>query len=847
MATAVQDFTGNPTEKATYELGVLAGVEYSKEPNATLTEDEKAAIKTLCADAARRDYPARLLEVIQSWESALFFRGFQFLLPQKGGGWKIPGESTGYGPSMQMDLSLLPTNIYSANAQIIISTLTRAVPNVRFGPQEASNAAQITAAESAYKFIKVIERNNDLMMTQTDAARYLWTDGRFCYYTRFMKDGPRFGWEEDDQPDDIIPENEPPEGGEAPAPVSASPENPPEINPEVAAEVPVEAPSEEQAEAQPVAKKRTPRGQEVRTAHGKLEIKLVPMMANTLDECDVLQFEIEVDESRAKGMFPEVADEIKAGQTGLTEGQIARLARLNVKLGMQSTYITSDSVAKDVTLQRSWFKRSALMGVKDDAVRDSLIEKFPDGMVCCYAGETFCYARNEGMDDCWALGNAFSGDGQNRNALGTSLLPIQKRINNWLDLMNDYFIRTVPKKWLDSKAFAVDAIKAQTNVPGDIGSFKRQPGVPFNELMGVEPSPTHNPSLPDFVKEYIGPISQLIGGAYPALSGGDTGSNDTKGGIITQRNQALGRLGQTWHSIQNAEATAMRQGVRWGAKCRDKSINERIPGGEAIQLEINNLKANILCYPEADDSFPESHIDKQNRLTQFIQESAKNPMMQEVFFNAANLEFLQSVLALTDLQIPQVISRNKQLAEIEILLKGAPVPNPMIQQAQEKAQQLMGMGVDAAHFDQAQVEAEQMPQEVSSVPIDPDNDDNETEAATCWLWINLPEGRKAKRTHPDGFRNISLHRQEHLADAAKKAGVGQPKKPPSVSINYKDVADPAAQAQILAEAAIKSTPQAQPAALPKLVKPAPENTPENHPANAPKLLRAKPEAGSQIQ
>jgi hypothetical protein len=841
LATAAQDFTS--VEKPTYELGVLAGVEYSKEPNATLTEDEKAAIKDLCTVASRRDYPARLLEVVQAWEAALFFRGFQFLLPQKGGGWKIPGESTGYGPSMQMDLSLLPTNIYSANAQIIISTLTRAVPNVRFGPQDANNAAQITAAESAYKFIKVIERNNDLMQIQTDASRYLWTDGRFCYYTRFVKDGQQFGWEEDDQPDDIIPENEPPEGGEAPAAVSAEPGNPPEVNPEAATEVPVET---EQGGEAPAPKKRTPRGQEVRTAHGKLEIKLVPMFANTLAECDVLQFETEVDESRAKGMFPEVADDIKAGQQAATESQIARLARLNVKLGMQSTYITSDSVAKDITIQRSWFRTSALMAVKDEQVRDSLIAKFPDGMVACYAGETFCYARNEGMDDCWALGNAFSGDGQNRNALGTSLLPIQKRINNWLDLMNDYFIRTVPKKWLDSKAFAVDEIKAQTNVPGDIGSFKRQ-NLPVEQLIFVEPQPTHNPSLPDFVKEYIGPISQLISGAYPALSGGDTGSNDTKGGIITQRNQALGRLGQTWHSIQNAEATAMRQAVRWGAKCRDKSINERIPGGEAIQLEINNLKANILCYPEADDSFPESHIDKQNRLTQFIQESAKNPMMQEVFFNAANLEFLQSVLALTDLQIPQVISRNKQLAEIEILLKGAPVPNPMIQQAQEKAAQLMSMGVDAAHFDQAQVEAEQMPQEVSSVPIDPDNDDDETEAATCWLWINLPEGRKAKRTQPEGFRNISLHRQEHLANAAKKAGVGQPKKPPSVSINYKDVADPAAQAQILAEASVKSSPEKQPAAMPKLVKPAPEATPENHPANAPHLLRNKPEAGSQIQ
>src|ERR1700739_4469297 len=90
-----------------YKLGVLAGLEYTNVPFADLDPDEKTAVRELVKKAAKRDYPARLIEVIQAWEAALFYRGFQFLIPQRGGGWLIPGESTGYGPTMQMDLALV--------------------------------------------------------------------------------------------------------------------------------------------------------------------------------------------------------------------------------------------------------------------------------------------------------------------------------------------------------------------------------------------------------------------------------------------------------------------------------------------------------------------------------------------------------------------------------------------------------------------------------------------------------------------------------------------------------------------------------------------------------------------
>jgi hypothetical protein len=806
VAEAEQTKTEPLDREAEYSLGELAGIEISDQPFLELTEKEKNEIKALVTKASKRDYPARLIEIIQAWEAALFYRGFQFLIPRRGGGWIIPGESSGYGPSMQMDLALLPTNIYSSYAQIIISSLTRAVPGVRFEPQDADNDAQITATEAADKFVKVVSRNNDLTMIQTDASRYLWNDGRALYYTRFVRDGQRFGWEEDDEEDDIVPENEPDEK-----------------------QADAEVEQEEQAEQTP--KKRTPRGQEVRTAHGKLEVKLVPMMANCLDEVDVLQYSTETSVSRAKGMFPWNAKDIKAGSNGVNESEIDKLARLNVKLGMQSTYITSDSIADDVTVQRNWLRPSELMAIEDKEVRASLIEKCPDGLSVVYAGEMLAFARNESMDDCWALMQAYSGDGQNRNALGTSLMPIQKRLNNWLDLMNDLFIRTVPKKWMHNKAFDVEAIRQQTNIPGDIGAYKPQPNMTAQDLIFMEPAVPVPQSLPEFIKSYSGDLAELLTGAYPALAGGDTGTNDTAKGIAIQRDQALGRIGPTWHSIQNAEAIAMRQAVQWGAKCRDKSINERVPGGDAIRLEINDLRANILCFPQADENFPETYTQKQQRLMGLLDGSAKNPALQEVFFNAANLVFMKRMIALDELYIPQVASFEKQLAEIEIMLKTGPAENPDVVELEQKIQKIKATpGVQPEMLAQAEAQLAALPQQqISTIKPDPDTEDCDTEAMACWQYLNSPEGRKAKTTNKNGYDNVRLHFMETVAAGKAKAAQNAPppqQKPPSVSVNYKDVVEQTEADQILQKAGITPTPkppeQLTPAAHAMLPPPPPQ-------------------------
>jgi hypothetical protein len=778
-----------------YEPGVLSAIEISDQDDAELSDEAIKVVKELRLKASRKDYPARLTEVLQSWEARLFWRGFQFLLPRRGGpGYEIPGEGS-YNAQMQADLALLPTNIYSSYGQMAIATLTREIPSTIFQPQDASSSIDITAADSAEKFVRVIERNNDLMGIQTDAARYLWTDGRAHYWTRFVKDGQKFGWEEDDE-QPVVPETEPPtDNTNQQAGTTTQPDV---ISGEVG-----QCSDENSTEGTAPQKARTPRGQEVRTAYGKLEVK-IEMKANTLRDTYFLDFREEVDLSTAKGMFPKKADKVKSGGTGFSEDEIDRLARINCKLGMQATYVTSDSIGTDVTIDRTWFRPAVFTTVKDVTVRQELLTAFPDGMFCCYAGDEFMFARNESMDWSWNIMQAYSGDGQNRNAMGTSIIPVQKRLNNWYDLMNDVFIRTVPMRWYDNQAFAEAAIN-RVVTPGQGAHFQSQPGKTVEQLIFVEPAVTVNQSLPDFVKEYSGELAQLLSGMFPALFGGNTGSNDTASGIGIQRDAALGRIAPTWHSIKQGEAVSMWQAVRWAAKCRDGSINEAIPGGEPIKMEVNDLGANIIAFCESDENIPESYPAKQGRIVQLFQDAAKNPELAEVFFAPQNLELVQQYMGFSDMYIAQVESFKKQLGEIQVLTaKGnGPVPNPALVQAQQTIAHLLTVhGVDPQMLAQAQQEMEQLPPEISSVSIDSDVDDNDTEAKTCWAWLTSTEGRKEMRSNPNGYSNVRLHYLEHKAAAAAQQ---QSQGKVAESLAFKDL-PPSGQVQEAAQAGIKLNP-----------------------------------------
>jgi hypothetical protein len=416
------------------------------------------------------------------------------------------------------------------------------------------------------------------------------------------------------------------------------------------------------------------------------------------------------------------------------------------------------------------------------------------------------------MDDhCHTL-QCFPGSGQNRIALMSKVLSVQKRLNNWVDLLNDYFIKCVPTIWLPEPIINVEAVQQQGNVPGGIRPYQFQNGVELKNAIVVEDSPQPNPMLWTVIQAFFTDFPEMLSGALPSLFGAES-NTDTVGGIAMQRDQALGRLSSPWGALQKATATYFRQAVQCAAACREKlgqtALMQSVRG-KTISVDASALKGKVLCFPETDSNFPETWTQRQSRFQQMMAEGQNNPAMQRMLALPKNMKIAKDAMGFTDLDVPEADSVDKQLGEFEILLKTGPQPNPAIGEAQEQLKQQAAEaekeGAQAMQqyeelLPQALAALKALPPMVSTIPVMQDaSEDHATEAQVCMDWLISPEGRKFKRGTEEeraAWANVHLHWSEHDA-MAQKLAPPPPMKPPSESMSVAvDKMPPNVAAQIL--------------------------------------------------
>jgi hypothetical protein len=822
-------------------LGVYASFDYSPEPFADLTEEAKNTLMQLDMIAAKTDVAARRLEVEQAWEAIHFDRGYQHLLRGKQGGWILPGQSTGYGVSQQFSNNgIYDTNIYGPKGDIIVAALSREVPKVEFFPSNPDYGPDIIAAEEADNFKMIWARNNNLHQLLVDTARIFWNEDRVLMWTRYELNGQEYGFEEDEPAADV-PENHlnpPPDTptGQDTLDDILSQEDSLVSTTEV--DVNAEIGPEGMEVSASVVKK--PLGREVTSVHGKLDHK-TPIAVDKQKDMQFIQLFEDVDVVIAKAKFPWIADKIRPGGDKLSESELDRIARENTRQAVLGAYVTGDSFARHVTIKHTWFRPSMFMDEQvGDAVRAELFEKFPNGCVLVKAGAEYAFSRNESMDDHVCIGHPWSGKGQNRRSMGDALIAIQKRINDWVDLLDDFFKRTVPKKWYNNEAFDMEAMKRSPNVPGTSGPFQVQPGLTAREqYMFVEETPQPQAALADFIKWFISGLSEEISGALPSLFGAATGE-ETVGNAVIQRDQALQRVGCPWNSVQDLFAEAARQAVKCAAECRaGKKVTQNIPmggnTGETKNISVNtaNLqRGNVLCYAESNPAFPESWQQKEAKLMTMIEGALNSPEMAKWLFSSQNLPILADGIRMKQFKVPGATSVTKQKYEFEVLLRSGPVDNPQVLQAMaslDQARQGHQQALQAAQvsgqplppeiaqaepqMQQLQQVIQSMPQQVSTITVAQDESENHAvEADTCFEWMNSSEGQKFKSGTPmqkEAFENVHLHWKEHLDMAKKIAAANAPPvgKPPSESISAAVDKMPAPVAiQLLAKMGVDSTP-----------------------------------------
>lgn len=795
MSEDTKEITAQPS----YAPGSLCPVDvfssdcYTSDPASEnpLSKDEKSALRELVLTVTQTDKSSRRISVEQAWKSRLYQRGYQHLVPRRGGGWNLPGANTPWGVNGELAQNEIgQVNVYGKNHDIIVAALSSEVPKVRFFPAKTSQAPDVTAADAANKFKYYYCTSNNMEQKLAETASLFFTDGMSVWYTRSVASS-KYGYIDENEIDPVIPETE----------------NQPESEEDL----------EQEFEA---TEQKTPRVREIVTVYGTLECK-VPTSVQCIDDMPFLQLYDEVDLATAKALYPWMAHKIKPSSSGIGEIEFDRIARLNAKLNLGTTLVTGDSLERDVTIQRTFLRPSMFMDVKDKDTRASLIKKFPKGCFIDYAGTEFACAYAESMDDHITILHSNPGSGQNRRALGTSLLCTQERLNRLVDLQMDFFTKTVPNRYYNADAFDEGVFKQQSNIPGASIPFLPQGNLPASELIFTDPQVQAQPQLAEMIQWFEGGLAEDLTGALPSLFGGASDTN-TVGNAVLQRNQALQRLGYPWKMIKAGVAESTRQAVQSAAKNNPDTIDDVVQGQGRITVELSDLNGNVLCYPESNSDFPESWSQRQAIFLEAVQNAPNNEFLKSLISLPGNARAIKSAIGLSELEVPGADSTEKQQAELEILLKSGPVPNPQLVTLQtEIAKAQAGMAQDVANnvpvppegaqvISQLQQQEASLPPQVSTVPVMQDaSEEHVVEAAVCQQWLISPEGRAHKngdKLQRDAWTNVHQHWTEHMQMAQRLTPPMQPP-PPKASLTI-DVSKlpPNVAAQVFTEYGLTAQP-----------------------------------------
>jgi hypothetical protein len=683
---------------------------------------------------------------------------------------------------------------YRAYGLALIAVLSSSVPGVRFAGRNPESRADVAAARAADGIAGLFRKNNDLVSKLALAGFYLYNDGTCWAYVRHRQDAQRFGTHTEDvmepqlqllpgapskrvcpgcgmdSPGDPMPGMMGPAGG--PPPPMGGP--PPGIMPPPGAPPAMTGPGgpspmpqcpgcgsplpdSTYIPAQPprpvmmptkVGERKVPNGAEVVDIIGKTEITTTPN-AREQSDCQHLRWDMEVDVAVLRALHPDRIDDIAGYSTRTDIEEQARQKRMLLHArtgGPAASYggAPGDQYHTQITYTRLWLRPSMFYRLEQrDEVRDSLLQKYPDGVFIAMVGDVVLERRAESMDDFWTCCHAHPGDGQIRESIGDSILDLQDAWNDLFNLSVDAARHSASLTLVDPTLVDPTAIRKNRQRGMDMLPTKPTSGGPMSEkIYEIRPATVSQQGL-ELQQNIAGPMMQFNGGAMPALIGQGSTDLQTASGFKMARDQALGRIGIPYRSLVRFMVEIYRLSVVNFTKYRpaqDVTFADKLPGGFRTRvIRYTDLQGEIAAYPESDQGYPTLMSDQR----EIIQGFMADPNMASSVFDPTNAKFVD--ILLPGFHYPGRAQYDKQQREIEQLLRGQPkeemqpqwVPGPM-----------GPMRVP-------------VPTQVSSIPIDPIFDDHGAEWTACQTWMWSEEAEEAKLFNPAGWMNVRLHGLAH--------------------------------------------------------------------------------------
>src|SRR3984893_5980333 len=328
------------------------------------------ALRELVRQYREEGVVARRHEIRRIRQARLFWQGLQYA-------WWNPNDMNWHLPFEQRfsddrALEEMPryqfvTNFYQGFGLSFIAVLSQDVPSLRFYPQSAQSLEDISAARAASDVAELIEQNNHIEHLLTSIGYFLWTDGKLGAYVRYVADGQRFGFHEENVLEaleiplgedvyvcpqcakeqavarDSWPETRENQGGNDTSDLSSTEHGTPDTEHAVCAGCGAELSDANLRKAERVTvpriagTRRVANGQEVISIAGGLELN-TPVWANEMHEYPYLQWQAEVKRAKWKAAYPHAADKIETSPAQGAEDVYARVSRLSVEQGLPSIH-----------------------------------------------------------------------------------------------------------------------------------------------------------------------------------------------------------------------------------------------------------------------------------------------------------------------------------------------------------------------------------------------------------------------------------------------------------------------------------------------------------------------------
>ena len=789
-------------DPASLPLGTFAAFDVSDEPLWTdkegdehfIDQDKKNAIKAMVQAAAQADSVAHRIEIQGAWMLELLDRGLQRMRTTSGGGWEPfygPRQSSIGLYGAQQSGGYYDTNVIGEKNDTITSLLSCEIASSTFYPEKPGDPDDEVYAQQANSLKHFMAEENNYGELQAEVGRFACTDETSIGYTRPVADAQRWGYE--DNAPDVVPE-------------TADGEDPDAKNAE---------------------ESKRPKVRTLTSIYGKLSRK-VPLLSKSKSEWAYAMLAHEIDISIAKAKCPWVEKQITAGDLGIAELKLDRLARQSVQMSMQSQYATGDSLMRDVTETYVWFRPGFYM---DDSCpkeqRSWFWTNFPKGMLAAYESGVLAWARNESMDEVLTEFHARSGNGQNRRALTESFAGPQMRLNVLVDLRDEFCRKSITRVGLDSQVWNVDQMRSSSVRTGVYEPFLMPPGQrPATDTVIQIPGTEGTPDITAFINDIMGPWAEQLTHAQQSVSG-TSDPNDPEQ-TATEYNRkdknAKASFGECWRNILRGFANINTQSAAWNARVQPETakFDSNFPGTGRLTAEIGKMKSGAgVARADGMSDSPESWADRQAAWEKAM--SDPDPAMAAIKSDPQNMAAAKKFMP-PGMVLPGVDSVEKQQAEFDILLKTAPMDNPqfiklqqLVQQGEEELKQSAAQGIEpepqkAQALQQGQQMLQQTPPMISSVPVLP-TDEDPVEALVCLRMIRSAEGRRLANSKvpedQEHFQNLVLHHQQHDTAAKQKALQNQQPIQPRTSLTVAvDKLDPQAQTSALQKMGVATTPEA---------------------------------------